>query len=549
MLLRLTLNESQGTPIWSIRSGNRRLAKAPVPSRVRTGNHGQRTPVEMTRSKKQANLFQTTINPSAILSRAVIGGSLLLPFKVLSFALQIGCVAILARLLTPNDFGLVAMAMPVIVFLQMFAQLGTRTATIQQEKIEAPDVSTMFWAGIAASCICGLLTVLAAPLIAAAYGEPEVEPILSVLAAMFVVTALGAQHGALLERQMQFGTVVAIGFSSQLIASIVSVYLALNGAGYWALICLQLGWSLVATTLYWISVGWVPRRTSWSKSAKSMLLFSGHLTGFNIINFFGRQSDNMLLGFMYGAAELGPYSLAYRLLRLPLDSINQPLQTVLLPALSRLQSDPRRYEDLYASVLSVSTMLTMPPIVFAAVMAEPLIVFVVGEQWRQTADIFVFLAIASFFQVFYTTIGLLLLSSGKPKRLMQWGLIGNPIIVLFFVAGLPWGAEGVAAAYAIITALLVIPGFAFALRTVPVHYNTILAAIRPAAATAALVGAAVYAFKIAYPIFAATNLGLLTAIVIAFCTYIGSTLIVWGPRTIAARVAQISALRRSREDI
>jgi PST family polysaccharide transporter len=457
----------------------------------------------------------------------------------MSLTIQVATLTILGRLLDPEDFGLVAMASPLIVFIQMFSDFGISTATVQRRTLDGDDVSAMFWVGLGLGFLCALVGVALAPLAAWAYGEPRIETLILVLAIMLPLSALRAQHGALLQREMRFAPVAFIGLSSQMIGSIVAVLAARFGAQYWALVVLQMLPALLAVPAFWYFVDWRPKAIFWTATTRSMLSFSGYLTAFNFLNYFGRNADNIMIGMAYGAAELGPYALAYRLMRLPLDQIYGPLSSVVIPALSRLQALPEEFEKLYLRLLSTVSLVGMPAVAFLAVMADSVVVLVVGEQWRYAATIFSWFAIASIVFIVYWTMGWLLVSTGHAKRHAKWALIAVPAVVVGFAAGLPWGGEGVAAAYAVVTCLLVVPGFRFALRTVPVSGKAMLRAVRPAIMAMAAVAAATVVFRVLAPTLASTLPGLVAASLVALLAYALVLSVSIGPRTLVQQARRL----------
>jgi PST family polysaccharide transporter len=209
----------------------------------------------------------------------------------------------------------------------------------------------------------------------------------------------------------------------------------------------------------------------------SMLTFGGHITGFNIVNYFARSFDNILIGRVWGSGPLGLYSKAYGLLMLPINQINAPISAVAIPALSRLQSDPERYRKYYCKSVSLIAFTTTPLIFAMAGVSDDLIRVVLGQQWLGAGSIFMILAIAAVGQPVSNSLGWVYISQGRTDRQMKWALVSSPVIVAGFVIGLPWGAIGVATAYAISCHVLRIPSWCYALRFSPVKLRDILGTI------------------------------------------------------------------------
>jgi PST family polysaccharide transporter len=180
-----------------------------------------------------------------------------------------------------------------------------------------------------------------------------------------------------------------------------------------------------------------------------MLSYGGNLTGFNVMTFFSRNLDNALIGRFWGAHQLGVYSRAYQMLLMPMQQINAPLAAVAVPALSRLADSPERYRAAYLNILEKIVMVTMPAGAFMIACSNSLVLFLLGPRWHETGRIFMLLGIAAIIQPVTKTAWWLFSTQGRTRDLFHWGLIGGAIAILSIVAGLPWGATGVAASYAI----------------------------------------------------------------------------------------------------
>ncbi|MFC1542116.1 lipopolysaccharide biosynthesis protein, partial [Candidatus Latescibacterota bacterium] len=356
---------------------------------------------------------------------------------------------VLARLLTPEDFGLIAMVAAVTGFVMMFKDMGLSMATVQRAEINHGQISTLFWINVALSLAIMLLTATLAPAIAWFYSEPRLIWITLALAGAFIFSGFTVQHQALLRRQMNFGRLAAIEITSMLVGVITAIVSALYGAGYWALVLMQLSTAIVGAITVWMVCGWRPGLPVRRSGVREMLTFGGHLTGFSFVNYFARNTDKLLIGKFWGAGPLGLYSKAYGLLMLPLSQINAPLSAVAIPALSRLQDEPERYRNYYLKAISLIAFFTMPMAMFMIVMSGELIQIVLGPQWSEASRIFLFLGIAALVQPIANTSGWLFISQGRARDMLRWGLIGGTLAIVSIIAGLPWGTVGVAGSYAI----------------------------------------------------------------------------------------------------
>jgi PST family polysaccharide transporter len=180
-----------------------------------------------------------------------------------------------------------------------------------------------------------------------------------------------------------------------------------------------------------------------------MITFGLNLTGFSVMNYFSRHADNFLIGKIYGPLSLGLYTKAYSLLLLPINQINFPIATVAIPALSRLRESPELYKKYYMSILEKLALITIPFIVFLIITSDWVILLILGPQWIDAAKIFAALGIGGLVQPVANTTGWLFISQDRTNEQFKWGIIGSILTILSFVAGLPWGALGVAASYSL----------------------------------------------------------------------------------------------------
>jgi PST family polysaccharide transporter len=366
----------------------------------------------------------------------------------LKFVITIGATSVMARLLTPQDYGLVGMVAFVTGFVSMYKDLGLAAATIQKKEISADQISTLFWVNVLLSFAIALLTAAIAPLVSWFYGEPRLTWITVVSAVGFIIGGLAVQHEALLRRQMRYFALAIISLISIATGYGVGIVMAWRGFDYWALVSSQLAVVATGTLLTVILCRWMPGLPKRNTGVRSMIKFGGNLTGFTTINYFSRNLDNLLIGRFWGAQQLGLYSRAYQLMALPIDQINEPVSSVAVPSLSRLTDSPESYRRAYLRMLEKIALLTMPGVALMIVTSDWIIRIVLGEQWMGATQIFVLLGITALFQPIANTTGWLLISQGRTNHMLQWGFISGPIIMIAIVAGLPWGAVGVAVAYA-----------------------------------------------------------------------------------------------------
>jgi O-antigen/teichoic acid export membrane protein len=445
---------------------------------------------------KNEKYFNTEHLKVDLKGRSVRGGAVTMMGQAFKFGLTLGSNVVLARLLTPQDYGLIGMVTAVTGFVTLFKNLGLSMATVQKDEITHEQVSTLFWVNIALSLTTALICAAIAPGIAWFYHEPRLIWITLASVPGFILGGLGVQHAALLNRQMQYKVLMFNDVISNLIGTAAAMVAAWYGLGYWALVIMPLVAGVIGTTGIWIACSWRPGLPGRKVGVRSMLAFGGHLTAFNIINYFARNLDNVLIGRYWGAQQLGQYAKAYQLLLLPLSQINAPITGVAIPSLSRLQHEPERFRNYYLKALSVIAFLTMPIITFMVVASEEIIGVILGSQWGDAILLFRLLAISALFQPIINATGWLYISTGRTDKLFKWGLFASSLTVASFFIGLPHQAYGVALSYAIAMVLQTLPAIYYSTRGTSIAVFDVIQAVHQTLISSVVAGAFVFGFKI-----------------------------------------------------
>lgn len=434
--------------------------------------------------QKYQHIFDTSHLHSDLKKRSLRSGAVTLSSQGMQFVIQLGSTMILARILSPSDYGINAMAVAVAGFANVFSNLGLSTATVQRAEINHEQVSTLFWINAGIGLLLTLLVAASSPLVAWFYKVPEMQNVMLALSTMFFISGFSVQHSALLSRQMRFLALAVINVSALLGGIVVAIVAAKNGFGYWSLIFNSLANVTINTVGYWLTCKWVPGLPKRNVGVGSMVKFGADLMGFNVVNYFARNLDNVLIGRYWGAAQLGLYSKAYQLLMMPITNLRGPITNVAMPALSRLQNDPETYRDYYLKCVSLLAFVSMPLVAFMFVCTEQLITLLLGSQWLGASVLFKILAVAAFIQPVSGTAGMVLISTGQSRLYFKVGLISSVFICLSFILGLPWGAKGVATGYAIINYVLLMPVLYYAFKNTAVNIKNFLSAIiRPLVAS------------------------------------------------------------------
>ncbi len=405
---------------------------------------------------------------------AARGGAIAFGGQISRLILQLLGTAIMSRLLSPADFGLIAMAVTVTGFVGMFTDMGLSVATIQRSEVSQPLVSTLLFVNLGVGVILMLIAAIAAPFAAMLYADPRVTWLVIGMAMSIPLAAAVAQHNALLARSMRWMPLQLIAFAAQAIGLVVGVFLAWKAdAGVWALVAQMVTASVVTLILTWIVCDWRPTRVDNWRVAQAELGFGANVTGFALLNFLHRQFDNVLIGWRWGAVELGFYARAYNLLTLPIGLINGSLSSSAIPILSKCKDDPERWNAAYLRLATVTAFMGCGLCAVLFVIADPLVDIVLGPGWHEVSVIFRVLAISSIFGTASNSCGWVFISLGRTRQYLYWSLFGCPLYALSFVLGLPWKAEGVAIGYAICAFALTPLYFAYAMRQTTIGMATL----------------------------------------------------------------------------
>jgi PST family polysaccharide transporter len=363
---------------------------------------------------------------------------------------------VLARLLTPTDFGLVAMVTAVTAIAAGFADLGLTEATIQRKEISHNQVSTLFWINVAMGLLLTLLTAVMAPVLASFYREPRLVGITLVVSLSFLIGGLRGQHNALLKRQMRFSSIAMRDVTSNIVGVSVAITMAWQGAGYWAIVALPLTLNFTQMALSWLMVKWKPGWFHPDPEVRSMIGFGGNVAASYVVFNWISNADNILIGWYWGAGPLGLYSRAYNLLILAIHQITAPTVSVAIPAFSRIQGDPKLFARYYLRIINLIVWISGSLFGFLFVAAEPVIVLVLGEKWRQAAPVFRILTISALGQLLLQSTLWLFVSRGESARLLKLMLVITPIMIGSFMIGLPFGIKWVALSLSLVL-LAVLP--------------------------------------------------------------------------------------------
>jgi PST family polysaccharide transporter len=498
--------------------------------------------------------FHPVAEGSELRRLAVRGAAATLSGATLSLAIRVFPTLFLARLLTPSDFGVVAMVTTFSLLLTSFGTSGFSEAVIQPEEMNRFQASNLFWITCAIGLILTVGFAASGPLLARFFRNPPVARVAVAVSVAIFISAVATIHTALLKRGMRFIAVSVNDFVALVVYSAVGILLALRGWGYWALVGAIVTQALSATIGAWWLCRWIPGLPRRGVGTRSLLRFAANVYGRFSANYFARNFDNLLVGWQFNAAALGYYKKAYDLFALTASQLTAPLHNVALAALSRLKEDPARFKRYLANSLGIVAFVGMAVGADLTLVGRALVRLVLGPKWSESARIFELFGPGIGIMLLYSTIGWIHLSIGKPGRWLRWTLFESAATALLFVLALPWGPAGIAVAWSVSYWVLSIPAFWYAGRPIGFGVSSLIAAVWKFGAASVLAGLATAVILRGTPFWgtppgANAALGAIIIISALFVTlYLGTVILLhWGYaplRQFASLLREVAPWRR-----
>lgn len=385
--------------------------------------------------------------------RAVRGAVVTVTAQGAKMGIQVLSVIVLARLLSPQDYGLIAMVVAVIGVADIFRDFGLSSSAIQASTLSRAEQVNLFWVNTLIGVVLAVCAAAASPLVALLYGHPELRAITVALAVNFLLNGMATQYRADLNRRMMFTRLAVADVLAPALGLVAATVLALGGAGFWALVAQQVTQALVVLVLVAIGARWLPGRYRRDVSVRPFLRFGVRLVGSQLVNYVGSNIDTVMLGLRGTPASLGLYNRAYQLVMTTTGQIRAPLNTVAVPVLSRMQDDEQRFQ---MTVARAQRALGYTLVVALAVMAgtaAPLVITLLGSQWVGATPVLRLLAVAAGLQTLSFVGYWVYVTKGLVGHLLNYTFISTGIRVALVVAGSTWGLPGVATAMAVAPAI------------------------------------------------------------------------------------------------
>jgi PST family polysaccharide transporter len=408
------------------------------------------------------------------------------------YLLSMGSTALLARLLSPTDYGLLGMVAAVTALAQAGSDFGLSWATVQRANLSRNQIDALLVINTAFGLFLMVLCCLSAAFVAAFYGRPELTKIMVAASSALFLSAIAVQPTALMRRQMKLKELSLCSLWALLISGIVAIVMARLGFSYWALVVQLILQQAITTALSFPMSGYFPQLPRNFLNLRSLVTFGGYSAAYGIVNYFARNLDNVLVGKFWGATALGFYSRAYFLMTLPSMIVMGVFSGVLIPAMASLRKHPVRMEAAYIRALRLITVLGCASAVGLAATATELVDVVYGPKWRAVVPILLWLSAASILQPIQNTAQWLYIVAERGRGMFIMGLVVAGSAALAFAIGIPSGPVGVARAYAVANTIVAYPVLLMAHRACGLSIKRTVAESAPLLLCALIMGAVVY---------------------------------------------------------
>ncbi len=407
---------------------------------------------------------------------------------VLSFVVFL----VLARLLDPSEFGLVAVAVVFIDILLIVTRGGLPDLVVQTDRLDDGFVDTAFWVALASGCLYGLALVALSWPIAWMLRIPELQPVLAALAATFVIAAAGVIHEARLQRLFGFRSLAIRALVANLIGGSVAIALALNGFGVWSLVIQRLLATGMTTLLTWAAFPWLPGWRFVRAHARRQLAFGSRVFSTQLLLTLSIRSQEVVAAYFLSTADIGLLRMAWRCIDLISQVAVIPLAAVALPTYARLQDRPRDLAAAFDGFVAMSAVLALPAFVGMAVVAPHLVPLLFGEQWRDAVPVLRILALLGPEFVATSMLWMIFTASDRTGTALVLSAAQFTITILASLVTAPFGLSALVVGH-VLRAYLFSPVVVRAAgRFVPVGTLAVAASLAPILACSLAMGATVF---------------------------------------------------------
>lgn len=435
--------------------------------------------------------FRPVSKAQGVRRAAVRGAGVTIFASGLSFAVQMAATMVLARLLTPADFGVVTMVTTFSLLFSSFGLNGFSEVILQREEVTHFLASNLFWINIGFGVLLATAFAALGPIIALFFHNPLVVRVTQGMALTILVASTSVIHLALLNRAMRFSVVSANGVVATTVSVVVSIILARSGWSYWALVAGNIARPFSQAVGAWTMCRWIPGRPRHAPNTGASVKFAMSVYSRFSFNYFSGNTDNLLVGWRFGAGALGLYKKAFDLFYLPACQLLSPMSAVAITTLSRFNRDRAQYQRYFLSGLSVLALVSMGVGADLTLVGRDLIRFLLGPAWAESGRIFTFFGPGIGVMLLYNTHGWIHLSIGQPDRWFRWAVIEFLCTAGLFLMLLHWGPRGIALAWTVSFFVLLIPAFWYAGKPIGFGVAPILAVVWKVFVAAVVAGCSV----------------------------------------------------------
>lgn len=353
---------------------------------------------------------------------------------------------VLARLLQPEDFGLIALANVFLAFMQAFLEQGFAQALIQQDELDHDSLDTAFWSNVAIGLLLTCSTWIFADWIAGFFNQQQLAPILRCLSLVFLLNASRSTQQAILERNFAFKELAVRSILGIFLGGIVGITMAVAGLGVWSLVWQQITNEIVGTLVLWKASNWLPRFKFSFYVFGNLFRFGSSILALNLVSFFNTRINDFLIGYCFGPVVLGYYSISYRLLQVSVQLLVRTTSSISLPVFSRLRHDPQRFRSAYYTVTRLTSAIAFPFFLGIAVLAPQLVVVIFGEKWLATVPLIQILALSGILKSVTFFKSSVLIAMGKPAQTVHLKSLSVILNLIAFAIAYRFGIVAVTAA-------------------------------------------------------------------------------------------------------
>ena len=387
--------------------------------------------------------------------------------------------AIYAVLLSPDQIGVIGLVLVATIFLAVVQGLGASAYIVFAQDEPDAAASSILWLNSALAAVLAAGMFAAAPMLAMVFQDARLDLMLKAIALVHLVQGLGVVHRAVMQKRLMFDRLAKIDIVAVSVGVPLGIAVTASGYGLWGFVVQGAFIAMVGTLGYWAASRWRPEpRWDWRTVVRAAR-YSGNLAAFNAANFFARSSDDLLIGRYLSMADLGLYSLAYRVMVLPATVVGYAVVSIMVPILASLRHDRAACSRLFVESAQTVALMCFPIMVGVLVVADDLVAVFLGAEWATTATLLKIFAPVGLVQSIGVLNGVIFQATGRTDLLLKWSLFAIPVLVGSIVLGLQWGIVGVAAAYAIgYFAVLAYPSFWFSFRQIGLSVPRFLMALR-----------------------------------------------------------------------